>query len=286
MQLWIWRSIRIALPDDWEMLQFSRSRESGRCAFADRYQFRLELSWKEVEGAPDFERMLSDYQAKLASEGNLRNCQSVREGPWQGFAGRVGEQWTSRFGAYLAESRFVVEIVFLWPEDRDAALEREIMQSAGHEGPGREGLVRWKAFGMDLYVSDGVELTECKVDPGLAAMAFSDPSDRLRSERFERRGLVKNWLKSSVSEWLRVQLPERLEDETQETLRSGGHELARIAGIHREKRVKPLPDKKSSIEALAWLCPKDGRLYCFRSNHSAATEASAGADRLFCCERI
>jgi len=69
MEKWIWRNITLTVPTDWEMLQFSRSAETGRCAFAGRYQFRLGLDWRVVPGPPDFGRMTSDYRARLREKG-------------------------------------------------------------------------------------------------------------------------------------------------------------------------------------------------------------------------
>jgi len=43
------------------MLQFSRNTSSGRCVFADRCQFRLELSW----------RVVADYISSLVKRGVL-----------------------------------------------------------------------------------------------------------------------------------------------------------------------------------------------------------------------
>ena len=95
-QTCVWRGVRLELPEDWEMLQFSSNPKQGRCAFADRYQYRLEFSWRTVSGPPDFERMLSDYRAKLKDEG-MEGVAEARHGAWSGFRGETEGRFSSRF---------------------------------------------------------------------------------------------------------------------------------------------------------------------------------------------
>ena len=58
MKTWIWRNFGVGVPDDWEMLQFSKDPKSGGCLFADRYTFRLEINWRRTAGEPDLRRIL------------------------------------------------------------------------------------------------------------------------------------------------------------------------------------------------------------------------------------
>ena len=50
LETWVWRHLEVRVPADWELLQFSKTPAEGRCAFADRHGFRLELSWRTVAG--------------------------------------------------------------------------------------------------------------------------------------------------------------------------------------------------------------------------------------------
>ena len=81
MQTCIWRDLRIELPEDWEMLQFSLQRQAGRCAFADRYQFRLELGWRTAEAKPEIERMMSDYLAQMKPTPTQRTRRASESDP-------------------------------------------------------------------------------------------------------------------------------------------------------------------------------------------------------------
>ena len=99
----------------------ARNPQAGRCAFADRYQFRLELSWKVVPGAPDFNRMMSDYAAKLIEEGEEKP-EPVDGGPWKGLCVHAQGQLSTRFGRFFPGESCLVELVFPWPEERDEKL--------------------------------------------------------------------------------------------------------------------------------------------------------------------
>ena len=287
MQLWIWRNIHIALPDDWEMLQYSREHDQGKCAFADRYQFRLELTWKKFPGPPDFDRMLSDYGSKLTNEKGLKNLKQFKVGRWQGIGGELGDLWTSRYGAWMKRERILVEIVFIWPQVREADIENEVLRSAGEESSRQEGLQRWKTFGMELFASDEYALSECQIEPGVASMTFTDPANPDRLENFERRGMVEDWLEASVSEWLRVQFPKDLQVHFENSYLVGEREIQRIAGTHRTKKIGGLGSKELHFEGAAWICPEDGRLYCFRTKNPADDPSHRRAgERLACCNHL
>ena len=101
MRLWVWRYFRLELPDDWEMLQFSRNPHAGRCAFADRYQFRLEISWQALSGPPNMDRLVSDYLSKLKLDGTMPDAVRLDRPPWVGLRGHQGGILTSRFSRHF-----------------------------------------------------------------------------------------------------------------------------------------------------------------------------------------
>lgn len=256
MRLWVWRGIRIELPEDWEMLQFSRSAEAGRCAWADRYQFRAELSWQRVSGPLDMERLASDYAAKLKLDGTMPDAAATRVGEWHGLRGRDGGLLTSRFSRYFAEEGCLVELVLLWPGQADAALEAGVLGTVGCEPLWHGRMRRWRAFGLDLLASEGLELHECSVQPALARLEFWDARGT-RREAFERLGMVPQWLRGSVREWLVRQLPQGARVVREGRSDQAGHEVVGVealcpGGVFR---------RASSHAAAAWLCPADGRLY-------------------------
>ncbi|MGD9874655.1 MAG: hypothetical protein AB7T27_10380 [Kiritimatiellia bacterium] len=256
MQEWIWRDVRIEIPADWEMLQFSREREKGRCAFADRRQFRLELSWRQVKGAPDFPRMMSDYKSRLESRGELQDAQTFTQAGWHGLAGKQKNLEVSRFGNYFDDDKLLVEIVFLWPDRRDVSLEKNVLQSCRYAAP-EKGFRICKAFGLACRIPEAYEFSACHVQPALASMIFTGPRKPAQI-KFQRLGMVPQWMKHPLADWLKAQIPKDVEDAAFENTTANGHAVAQVQGRYRPKGLL-IP--KGLYRAEAWICPTDGRLY-------------------------
>jgi len=312
MQLHVWRNFGIELPDEWEMLQFSRGVDTGRCAWADRYQFRLELDWRKVAGPLDFERMISDYRSKLRDDEHMSEVERTREAGWLGVRGRKGPVEQVRFARHFGEESCLVEIVLIWPESRDARLEKAILRSVRAEPEGPGGFRRWRAFGMDLLVSPGLALRDCSVEPASVRMTFADERSGWRGSRkeetFRRIGMVPEWLAradgkaesdrpdssasartgpgSPVAEWLSRSAPGEVVARLQSLTEVRGHLVERMRGEWRAGILSALVGRRRRYEAAAWICPADGRLY-FVSVASALPEGPEEPDlvpgRLSCC---
>jgi len=284
MALWIWRKFRAELPDDWEMLQFSRDSQHGRCAFADRHQFRLEFDWRVVDGPPDFERMISDYSARLKQQG-AENVRTLRKESWRGLAAELDDKPTTRFGRHFADESCLVELVFLWPEKRNVALEHAVLDSSEFEPEYPGGLRRWRAFGMDLLAGASLAFENCSVEPASAEMVFAG-SRRRQVERFARRGMVSEWLHEPVGQWLRSWAGSELHVNATATSEVGGHRIESLAG---ERRGPGLLAGRLHCDAAAWICPDDGRLYS--ASRAAPLKSTPGEVRLAgarfaCCSRL
>jgi len=281
MERWVWRNFGLSVPSDWEMLQFSRNMSSGRCVFADRYQFRLELSWRVVAGPPDFGRTTSDYLAKLQEQG-MTGGSRFRQGPWHGVNGKVGGQATTRLGRHFNAESCLVELVFLWPGRKDTGLLRKIAASVEEEPQHGGRFRRWRAFGMDLLAADGLPLKTCTAEPANAEMVFSD--EKCRSvERFARRGMVREWLKQPPDEWLRGWVDQDVQEVRTSATVLRGHTVHRLSG---ERRLPGIGRGRARYDAAAWICRGDGRLYsisCSRAAKSADVEPMLAGGRLSCC---
>jgi len=289
MQLWIWRNFRIELPDQWEMLQFSRDFQSGRCAFADRYQFRVELNWRGASAPPDFDRMIADYMIKLKDEKGMTDARRVRVGLWEGLEGRIGAILSSRFGRFFSNESCMIEIVLLWPESKDRGLEQAILDSVREE-PERNGRFRrWRAFGMDLLASKELGLETCRIEPGYAGMTFGTTDSSTRSEKFERLGVVSHWLKGTVKEWLCEQTPSDVGGRKYTSRPDSGHEIETVDGEILGKRLRRWLRGPDRYRAAAWICPEDERLYHI-SCRGPAGDTFAGSvpagERLSCCDEL
>jgi len=283
MQLSVWQNVRIELPGDWELLQFSLQAEAGRCAFADRYQMRLELNWRTVPGPPDLQRTMSDYVARLRLTESMADAASTEAAGWPGIEGHQAGLATTRFGRYLADASRLVEIVFLWPEARDRELEGRVLGSTAIE-PERLGRFRrWRAFGMDLLATGGLRLAACQVLPAKARMAFGDGKGGAE-ESFERLGLVGEWLRGSVRDWLEHVARKEADLDGGDAVERRGHTVETVAGRRRGRGIARLWRGRSRYASAAWTCPADGRLYRVTTTGGpeAAGEELAGR-RLSCC---
>lgn len=282
-QTWIWRHFRLELPADWEMLQFSRDPEKGRCAFADRYRFRLEFDWQRVPGAPDFERMMGDYRARLESAGGA-DVSARSAGAWHGLQVRRPDGSSSRFGAYFMESGCLVELVFLWPGEPEEPLERSILGGFAAEPETKTGGQRWRAFGLDCVAPASMTLAQCVAQPALAGLEFagSRPPDRWS---FRRLGLVPRWLKTSVGDWLDAQAAAGVQNRRRSTSEASGHRVEQVEG---DFIPRGLLQRRGRYAAAAWICPRDGRLYHAERIRPRGGDAKDGpADgHLACCPGV
>lgn len=285
------------VPDDWEMLQFSRSPENGSCAFADRYQFRLEVRWNRLSGTPDIERMVSDHCSQLQLE-HAERVRQVQQVSWRGVVCEQDEERRSRFVHFFPASQRLVEVIFCWSGAIDKDLEKRVLTGLlAHPPPGEEEACppaeaasqrqRWRTFGMDFSVPPAYELEDCRVEPGLVEMRFTESGGE-RQERFGRRGMVEHWLNCRVEEWLREWVPETVRIEQQGTVTRRGHEVAWLRGRNASSRIFSALRKTLACEAMAWICPDDGRIYsrlCVGGLPEAQEQAAAGnSARLVCCE--
>lgn len=265
MKSWIWQQIQVALPEDWEMLRYSRNRAAGSCLFADRYQYRLELSWRRVPAPPDFPRMMNDYIERLHEEdtgGRMALELAAQPGGWQGVEGRGEVAAHSRYGTYLPAESLLVEVVFFWPEACETAVLRAILESVGIAPPTAAGRLRWQAVGLQFVVEPELELETCDIQPAAVTMAFGIPEKDRLNRRFQRLGMVDRWLQTGVDEWLLRNLPRgmRIEEHTQR--RQHDHSISRVRGRRRRRAIGIMKGRWLAVDAAAWRCPRDGRLYC------------------------
>lgn len=268
MLLWTWNNIQLSLPAEWEMLQFSRDPDRGRCAFADRYRYRFELNWSEVPGEPDFKRMMSDYAAKLESDGKMKDIQPIRIAGVQGLAGKADEGEISRFGVWMEPLKRLVECVFLWDEKRDSEFEKQVLGTLQPRIPSN-GLTLWRAFGMELSVPEHLELESCTVQSASAGFLFRGKKP-IETWIFRRFGMADQWLKTDLETWLKGQVPKDIRD-LSVTNRSGSAAgtLVLAAG---EYHPSGLIHKNGLFTAAAWQNPADKRLYLAMLTNPKTTE--------------
>lgn len=280
----VWRNLSIVPPDDWEMLQFSRDLVAGSCAFADRYQIRLEMRWRKIDGAPLMDRIVSDYRSKLQAEQGMKVGKDCTIGEWRGFEGVGPSLQTTRFFRFMAMESCIVEIIFIWPEARDLTVERNVLTSVAEEKELPGGYRHWSAFGMDLAVSGSMALSSVTVKPALAEMQFLDVAHG-NEELFGRRGMVKDWLRGSVREWLDLQVPAGMHTANSDFVQSGNHRIDRISALGPAGGMGRLLGRKKILRAAAWICPQDERLYSIIAQGPEDSDFAGMEHRLACCGR-
>lgn len=262
MKRWVWRHIELFLPDDWEMLRYSRDMAAGNCLFADRYRIRLECSWRAVPGPPDFERMMDDYAARLREAGGDAAAprRVARLDGWQGLelAGSVAH---SRYGAYLAGESLLIELVVFWPEGCDEHLLRTLLSRVRVAKPTAGGLRPWVASGVCCAVEPALNLHACAFEPARAELVFMSSERERLIRRFQRLGMVERWLQGGIDEWLSGRVPRETRITGQFAREQAGHTIHRIVGRRRRLRMTLFGDRWMTVEAAAWRCPRDGRLY-------------------------
>jgi hypothetical protein len=278
-ELWIWRHFAVRLPRDWEMLQFSCNARTGRCAFADRYAFRFELSWNRVPGPPDVDRMLSDYAAELMRDGESRP-RRVRRAEWYGLEIRNGPESASRYGCYIGDHGYLLEAVFPWPSRVDRPLAHAVLDSIHVETANADGFRRWRAFGMEVLAPPGLDLQSCRVLPAQAEMVFADKRSR-RELRVERLGMVSEWLRGSPTDWVKKTAPPHMAEAPACVTQRNGHDIVRLIG-----KSRGLPGRQRAVdERCGWRCPESGRLFGLSVKGMPAPSPSrtAWADCVGCC---
>ena len=286
METLIWRHLALQHPPDWEMLQFAREPESGRCLLADRYQYRLEFTWRQCKRPPDWNRTLRDYQSKLAKDHPGATIHEIESSGWTGLQVQAEELSTTRFGHFFPREGCLVEIVFIGDSPGDEKMIGRVLSSV-HEQPATGGTARWRAFGMDVRCSDSVDLKACRVEPARAKMEFGPKKRPGPTETFQRLGLAPHWLKVPVRDWLRSQAPGNLVDRAELQLHLRGHEIAGLEGRLNQGRLLSFMGHSAPYRSAAWICPADGRLYCVsHAGHKGDDTVPLAGNRLACCEAV
>ena len=286
MPLFIWRNFQLQLPDEWEMLRYDKDKSNGRCVYADRYQHRLELSWRVVSRPPELDKLLDDYKKKWAQEVETEIGESVKVAGWLGFLTTVAGEVHSHFLRYFPDEKTAIELIFLWPEERDKGEEREILTSFAME-PCVDGLRRWAAFGLDFLVSDDLDISYSRIEPGNAQLAFGILNEQGREERFERYAFLEDRLKEPLAAWLKHRLPRGVVQESVVDYTQVGHIITGITGKWYPNFFMRWLRRGKKFASYAWVCPVDKRLYYLHLiEDMTVTQSRAVGVRLACCDDI
>lgn len=258
-----WNGIHFQLPDDWELLQFSKNADKGRAVFGDRYQFRFEIDWAAINTPPDLERMSTDYKSKLIQDG-IKEPRTIAHHPWKGVAGLEGQTPISRYCAYFTNRTLLLEAVFLWPPDptpsRNQAFEAKILDTI-HVMPFQEdGRQEWNAFGIHCLAPEAHPLTECVANPADVKLTFSNAKET-ETETVARTGFLKVWLTKGVDDWLKSIVPKDYTVLSLNHTSQEEHDIWLLEATISRADLKDWWKGRRHFTAAAWICPADKRLY-------------------------
>lgn len=273
---WIWHSLQITLPDDWEMLQYSKNPEQGQCVFADRYQFRFEINWTRVHTKPDLGRLVSDYAASIL-ENKLPEPRRNQSGSWQGLSTCENGHVITRYANYLAEASLLIEASFIYPAEQasDKMGEERILSSIKTVTTAQANYQPWKAFGLDFQVDKGLKLSHCAISCGYAEMSFSDTKQHT-VHTFTRRGLLQFWLNEDIDTWLEKTIPNDFKLVSKSHIQKHGHDICNITCRPSSHTVwSDLIYGQRCLSIAAYISPKDGRLYTVSDLHRQKKSTSA-----------
>lgn len=258
-----WNGIHLQLPDDWEMLQFSKSPNQGRIVFGDRYQLRFELDWSALDVPPDLSRLADDYKAKLIQDG-IQEARTVSRQPWQGVTGLQDNARITRYCAYFNDRTYLLEAIFLWPQNDNSRhnlqFEAKILDTI-HVVPLQDDhLQEWNAYSIRCLAPDEHMLTTCQVEPANVKFKFA-AADELEQETVSRTGMLKVWLTSSLKDYLRTLVPKDYTLLSLSHATQDGHDIWTCEATVTRAILKDWWRGRRHFSAAAWICPDDHRLY-------------------------
>ncbi len=280
----VWNAIEVELPDDWELLQFSKDASYGRLAFADRYQFRFELDWTTISLPPDLERMASDYLSKLKEDGleEPRKCIHL---PWRGACGKEKDNLVSRYTNYYPGRGLLLEAIFLWPDQKkhSTSFEAKVLDSIAVAPYREDGLQHWKAYGLDFIVKEEHYLKQLVAEPGNTVFTFRSQNKR-EVETFARLGFLDSWLNIPVQDWIKSRIPENFTITSTNQQETSGHQVSLLSAKRSPTVLVDWIWGTRTFLAAAWICPKQEKLFLVTKLTPSNKKNKQPPISLTCCE--
>ncbi len=283
-----WRGIRIDHPAEWELAVASGVDEPRRCAFADRLFHRLDVRWRPLKGRPNLELAIQKHrrQTDKGAESTVTDFADAPAG-WRGTLRKTGEATLAYACRYLESPGWLVDAVVVWPQKRDKATEAAVLRSIGAEDPGAE-VREWQAMGLSLRLGRPFELVRSLVPVGQVRWEFSTARRHGPQLVIERLAMPEHWLGDSLREWLLEELPHGHRPHRQELAKVNGHRAERLISHTRFSPLASLRGIREIRVDLAWLCPKESRLYrvSFADRSRADEIALPGSLEIRCCRDV
>lgn len=284
-----WNGIHLQVPDDWELLQFSKNADKGRIVFGDRYQFRLEIDWATVDTPPSLDRMSDDYKAKLIQDG-IQEPATIKHHPWHGVTGIEKDNRISRYCTYFNDRTFLIEAVFLWPEENTAKhdhhFETKLLDTIKIEPIQDDGLQTWKVYGMSILAPYAHRLDDCTAAPGKVKLTFCNNKET-EYETVSRAGFLKVWMKNGIDDWLKTVVPKEYKIISLDHTSQEEHDIWTAEATIEKSVLKDWLKGRRRFTAVAWICPHDKRLYTItKQAHDYKDGTKPQPVSLSCCHQL
>jgi len=276
--------MEIAHPGDWELAVACGLGEPGRCTFVDRRYQRLEVVWRPLKHLPDMDLMLSKYRKKAADSEDFLDVVGNLPEPWRAVLRRAGKGRMVNAGAFFRQERLLAEVTMIWPDRREAGLEREIL-SATHPAAPAGATHRWQALGIRADVPAEFDLHRNDARPGRVAWTFRRSEKARDVLLIERLAMPDQWLRGPLRDWLARELPDGFRAFRQEPKNCGPHRGEVLISHRKIGTLAALRGRRSVRMDLAWLCPQENRLYHVsytEPTRQEETQAPAGL-AVHCC---
>ena len=206
---------------------------------------------------------------------------------WCGLLRRGDEGQVVHAGRFFEADKLLVEVSLIWPEGRPTELERQILNSVAPQpadAPRRE----WRALGLDVELGRAFELRSVDTAVGQVRWEFGRPGRAEEVLKVSRLALAEHWLAGSVRAWLESELDEGSRLLWQRPGQINGHPSQALASQRKAGKMAALRGRRRVTLAVAWQCPRDGRVYHVAWARTQSDEAIDWPDGLHvaCCRPV
>lgn len=261
--------MRIGHPADWELAIACGLDEPGRCCFADRAHQRLDVRWRPLKYVPNMDLMLDKYRRKTSKKLDVSDLDTAPE-PWCGVVRKTPDGSIVHAGRFFRATRWLVEASLVWPGERDADLEAQVLDTIAAQDP-QEDLRAWCAMGFDLTVPRRFDVRSSAAEVGKIRWELAAPGKRGPKLAVERLAMPEYWLKTPLREWVEEQLPPKSRVLHRDTVNVKTHRGEQLISSSKIGTLSSLRGLRQLHLNLAWQCPAEGRVY-----HVSYAEVSRG----------
>jgi len=273
-----WRGIELRHPPAWELTTATAGEAPGRLIFSDRRRERMTIQWRPLDREPDLARAL---ERRKERGGDVREHAGLPEG-WRGVSVPVEDGVVTHAWRFFSEHDMLAEAVMIWPGTCDAAWERAILGSVSY-APAASGDTWWEAMGLCAGIAPEHLLEGFTSQVGKVEWRFRERGGGVWM--LQRLALPNYWLRGTLGAWLSAEVATEADVTAVKDAEWNGHAAVEVASLTRVALLKRLLGRRASRLDLAWLCPRENRVYRVRRvvrPQSGRAEFPCGV-RVACC---